>query len=295
MDEWPRRSLTVARPTPLSSRRDAWLWRTVWRLAPLGNPSIRQNLETVPDYSRSIPRQTTALGNDPSESFPPSCFFVGSLSVWWRVGTLAAAAASPQAKPPAGVVAAPGCSPTPARAPFLMASFVPWRAAQRFASARPPEFSAARRTATRGERSSPFPVPLQQCHRRAGPLPKIRVPWHRRYNPVHQFLPQLRPVLVEWIDVPHHALSEHAVLVQCHQRAQDLRSQLVGQNRIARPVPFEGPVRLPNRCRVPERQRLALREEVGHEQIMMPPQLVERFAETDEVERHQFRPLCIKR
>ena len=68
-----------------------------------------------PDYSRSIPRQTTALANDPSESFPPSCFFVGSLSVWWRVGTLAAAAASPQAKPPAGVVAAPGCPPTPAR------------------------------------------------------------------------------------------------------------------------------------------------------------------------------------
>src|ERR1017187_6565908 len=32
-----------------------------------------------------------------------------------RLGTLAAAAASPQAKPPAGVVAAPGCPPTPAR------------------------------------------------------------------------------------------------------------------------------------------------------------------------------------
>src|ERR1035437_5220971 len=99
-DEWPRRSLTVAMSTPFSSRRDAWLWRTVSRDAPLGSPSIRQSLETVPDYSRSIPRQPTALANDPSESFPPSCFFVGSLSVRWRVGTLAAAAASPQAKPP---------------------------------------------------------------------------------------------------------------------------------------------------------------------------------------------------
>src|ERR1017187_5494664 len=59
MEEWPRRSLTVARSTPFSSRRLAWLWRTVWRLAPLGS------LETVPDYSRSIPRQTTALANDP--------------------------------------------------------------------------------------------------------------------------------------------------------------------------------------------------------------------------------------
>src|ERR1035437_3438684 len=37
MDEWPRRSLTVARSTPFSSRRLAWLWRTVWRLAPLGS------------------------------------------------------------------------------------------------------------------------------------------------------------------------------------------------------------------------------------------------------------------
>src|ERR1035437_7622322 len=114
-DEWPRRSLTVAMSTPFSSRRDAWLWRTVSRDAPLGSPSIRQSLETVPDYSRSIPRQPTALANDPSESFSPSCCFVGSLSVRWRVGTLAAAAASPQAKPPAGVVAAPGCPPTPAR------------------------------------------------------------------------------------------------------------------------------------------------------------------------------------
>src|ERR1035441_6984364 len=114
-DEWPRRSLTVAMSTPFSSRRDAWLWRTVWSDAPLGSFSVRQSLETVPDYSRSIPRQTTALANDPSESFPPSCFFVGPLSVWWRVGTLAAAAASPQAKPPAAVVAAPCCPPTPAR------------------------------------------------------------------------------------------------------------------------------------------------------------------------------------
>src|ERR1039458_2555999 len=96
-DEWPRRSLTVAMSTPFSSRRDAWLWRTVWSDAPLGSFSVRQSLETVPDYSRSIPRQTTALANDPSESFPPSCFFVGPLSVWWRVGTLAAA--SPAAKP----------------------------------------------------------------------------------------------------------------------------------------------------------------------------------------------------
>src|ERR1017187_7514210 len=101
-DEWPRRSLTVARFTPFSSRRLAWLWRTVWSDAPLGSFSVRQSLETVPDYSRSIPRQTTALTNDPSESFPPSCFFVGPLSVWWRMGTLAPCRCQPQAKPRQG-------------------------------------------------------------------------------------------------------------------------------------------------------------------------------------------------
>src|ERR1017187_7728344 len=77
MDEWPRRSLTVARSTPFSRSRCG-------AMPPF---SIRQSLETVPDYSRSIPRQTTALANDPSESFPPSCFFVGSFPVClFRVG-----------------------------------------------------------------------------------------------------------------------------------------------------------------------------------------------------------------
>src|ERR1035437_5857677 len=37
-DEWPRRSLTVAMSTPFSSRRDAWLWRTVWSDAPFRRP-----------------------------------------------------------------------------------------------------------------------------------------------------------------------------------------------------------------------------------------------------------------
>src|ERR1019366_2329218 len=89
------RAETVTMSTPPDSRRLAWLCRRTWSEAPLGSFSIRQSLETVPDYSRSTPRQTTALANDPSESFPPSCFFVGSLSVWWCVGTLAAAAANP--------------------------------------------------------------------------------------------------------------------------------------------------------------------------------------------------------
>ena len=67
----------------------------------LGKPSASgkawRPFPTTPEAYRV---KTTALANDPSESFPPSCFFVGSLSVWWRVGTLAAAAASPQGETP---------------------------------------------------------------------------------------------------------------------------------------------------------------------------------------------------
>ena len=48
-DEWPMRSETVARSTPFSSRRLAWLWRTVWSDAPLGRPKRRQSRDTVAD------------------------------------------------------------------------------------------------------------------------------------------------------------------------------------------------------------------------------------------------------
>src|ERR1039457_6713790 len=109
--------------SPITPHKRAWLrrfdsGRDRFREVAVTESAGASPLKAVafPDYSRSIPRPTTALANDPSESFPPSCFFVGSLSVWWRVGTLAAAAASPQAKPPAGVLAAPGCPPTRARA-----------------------------------------------------------------------------------------------------------------------------------------------------------------------------------
>src|ERR1017187_8215924 len=92
--------------SPITPHKRAWLrrfdsGRDRFREVAVTESAGASPLKAVafPDYSRSIPRPTTALTNDPSESFPPSCFFVGSLSVWWRVGTLAAAAASPQAKP----------------------------------------------------------------------------------------------------------------------------------------------------------------------------------------------------
>ena len=93
--------------SPITPHKRAWLrrfdsGRDRFREVAVTESAGASPLKAVafPDYSRSIPRPTTALTNDPSESFPPSCFFVGSLSVWWRVGTLAAAAASPQGETP---------------------------------------------------------------------------------------------------------------------------------------------------------------------------------------------------
>ena len=89
--------------SPITPHKRAWLrrfdsGRDRFREVAVTESAGASPLKAVafPDYSRSIPRPTTALTNDPSESFPPSCFFVGSLSVWWRVGTLAAAAANPR-------------------------------------------------------------------------------------------------------------------------------------------------------------------------------------------------------
>src|SRR3546814_3041065 len=46
-------------------------------------------------------------------------------------------------------------------------------------------------------------------------------------GPLRQHLAQLHAPLVEGVDVPDHALHEHAVLVKRHQRAQRVRSELL--------------------------------------------------------------------
>src|ERR1017187_626633 len=59
MDEWPRRSLTVARSTPFSSRRLAWLWRTVGGLLPWATPGPGTSVI-------QCPRSNPASAGEPS-------------------------------------------------------------------------------------------------------------------------------------------------------------------------------------------------------------------------------------
>src|ERR1035437_1904013 len=89
-DEWPRRSLTVAMSTPFSSRRDAWLWRTVWSDAPLGSFSVRQSLETVPDTEFGFSGVPSGLAKIKSRSLRysgPNCRRNSSWRSRWRART----------------------------------------------------------------------------------------------------------------------------------------------------------------------------------------------------------------
>ena len=108
---------------------------------------------------------------------------------------------------------------------------------------------------------------------------------------LRQLLAQFHPPLVEAVDPPDRALHEHAVLVQRHQRAERGRVQAIGEQRAAGPVALEAPPRRQVRVLPAEGQRLALREQVGHQQVVLravPPQ---RTAEADEVAGHQPRAL----
>src|SRR5215831_7382253 len=57
-----------------------------------------------------------------------------------------------------------------------------------------------------------------------------------------QHLAQLHAPLIEGVDVPDGALREDAVLIECHERAERLRCQPLGENGARRPVAFEGAV-----------------------------------------------------
>ena len=97
-------------------------------------------------------------------------------------------------------------------------------------------------------------------------------------DPLRQHLPQFHAPLVIRIDRPDRALREHVVLIQRHQRTQDIRCQRLGQNKVGGPVPFGHPERdLKFRVAfsgkllggLAESQRLRLREQIGHQQIVM--------------------------
>ena len=68
MDEWPSRADTVGRSTPFANRTDAWLWRSVWRLAPLGSPRRRQRRETDAEIESGFSGVPSGFANIKSRS-----------------------------------------------------------------------------------------------------------------------------------------------------------------------------------------------------------------------------------
>ena len=98
----PAAAIPKAKPTALTA---AW---------PVGNSQVPDQA-ALATTGRSVPAPLFLGGERCCRCCWRCCPALLVSSYVRRLGTLAAAAASPQAKPPAGVVAAPGCPPTPAR------------------------------------------------------------------------------------------------------------------------------------------------------------------------------------
>ena len=103
-----------------------------------------------------------------------------------------------------------------------------------------------------------------------------------------QNLAELNAPLVARINVPEHALGEDGMLVKRDQLAQYFRRKLVSQNCVRWPVAFEDPVwhqpvrrafRLHLLRRFAEGKRLGLGENIGHQDIVMAAQLIQRLGE----------------
>ena len=62
-------------------------------------------------------------------------------------------------------------------------------------------------------------------------------------DPLGQGLAEFDAPLVKRVDIPHDALGENAVFVQCHERTEYLRGQPLRQDRIGRAIPFKDTVR----------------------------------------------------
>jgi hypothetical protein len=71
----------------------------------------------------------------------------------------------------------------------------------------------------------------------------------------------------------------------------DRRRRAVALERPVRHEPVRVALRLHLLGRLPERERLRLREQVRHEQVVVPPEVVEGLEEADEVARHEPRAL----
>src|SRR5579883_2494345 len=121
--------------------------------------------------------------------------------------------------------------------------------------------------------------------------------WH---DSLRENLAQFHAPLIERADIPDHALREDDVLVQGNERTERKRRKLfeqeyvrrtIARERLVRYEPVRNLIRLHLLSGLPERQSFCLREDVGHQQVVMPADWVERFAERDEIARDQFRPL----
>src|SRR5262245_52549439 len=124
----------------------------------------------------------------------------------------------------------------------------------------------------------------------------LRLAFQLRDDTLGQGLAKLDAPLVEGVDAPDGALGEHAVFVECDQRAQRSRRQTLRNDCVRRAVAFKDPMRYETLLRafsrhflgrLPEGQRLGLREHICQEHVVMLAKRVESLAEGDEVARNQ--------
>src|SRR5207253_4879634 len=115
-----------------------------------------------------------------------------------------------------------------------------------------------------------------------------------------QHLAQLHAPLIEGVDVPDGALREDAVLIECHERAERLRRQPLGENGAGWPVAFESAVwHEPFRCalgpdlvrRLAKGQGFGLGEDVRQQEVMVSAEPIEGLAEADEITGDELCPL----
>ena len=111
---------------------------------------------------------------------------------------------------------------------------------------------------------------------------------------------ELHAPLVERVDAPDGALREDRVLVERDEPAERLRRELLGEDGVRRAVPLEdsvgheplgGALRPHLLGRLPEGQRLGLREDVREQHVVLPAERTEGLRESDQVAGDEARPL----
>src|SRR5215510_406943 len=121
-----------------------------------------------------------------------------------------------------------------------------------------------------------------------------------RNNALGQHLAQLDAPLIEGVNIPDRPLRENGLFVEGDEFAEDFRGESLGEDRIRWTVALEytgGYERI--RCsfclyilrRFAEGQCLSLREDVGHQHVMVPAERIERLTEPDEITWDQPRSL----